>query len=116
MKVKGNPETLPEAVAKSVEGLVTEGKVIAEVAGLTVPVTEAPAAPVTMVFVHPGPGPQEVPGLGVFEPGEKRAFPDQAAADAAYETGWFAPPGGKSKRQLLYEQLAAQPANQEVTT
>lgn len=63
------------------------------------PVSSEQIGPVPMVFVHPGPGPQEVPDLGVFEPGESREFPTQAAADAAYETGWFAPPGGKSKRQ-----------------
>lgn len=63
-----------------------------------------PVGPVHMVFVHSGPGPQEVPGFGVFEPGETREFLNQATADAAYATGWFAPPGGRSLRQLAAEQ------------
>lgn len=64
-------------------------------------------SPVSMVFVHLGPGPHEVPGFGVFESGQTTEFPNQAAADAAYETGWFAPAGGTSKRGLT--------ATQEVT-
>lgn len=70
--------------------------------------SEAEAQTVSLVFVHPGPGPQEVPGIGVFEPGEVREFPDQAAADAAYETGWFAPPGSRSKRGLTAEREVSQ--------
>lgn len=60
---------------------------------------------VVLVFVHFAPGSYELPGYGVFGNGDRVSFPDQAAADAAYETGWFAPPGGVSKRGLSAKEV-----------
>lgn len=62
---------------------------------------------VILVFVHSDPGPHELLGYGVFSTGDRVSFPDQAAADAAYETGWFAPSGGTSKRGLSATEVNA---------
>jgi hypothetical protein len=107
---KRDPDsTLADAVTQAVAGMEEGGRVIAESAGLTAKFEppKLPKGTLDLVFVHPGPVAQEVPGLGVFEPGQTVVFADETAAEAAFNTGWFAPPGGKSLRQLMYEHVAA---------